>query len=158
MRMIVAVGQNFEIGKGNDLPWKCPADLQLFKELTHGFTVIMGRKTAESLGRPLLGRRNVMLTHGSEAPSGFHVASLARCLREFPNSWVIGGGVVYEAMLPHVDEIWISHIDTSVPAADAFFPFEKMRQMGFEAVATTHEYAGDGYFPAFKQIVYRKLK
>lgn len=93
MRMIVAVGQNFEIGKGNDLPWKCPADLQLFKELTHGFTVIMGRKTAESLGRPLPGRRNVMLTHGGEAPSGFHVASLARCLREFPNSWVIGAAL-----------------------------------------------------------------
>lgn len=158
MRMIVAVGQNFEIGKENELPWKCPADLKLFKELTHGFTVIMGRNTAESLGRALPGRRNVMLTHGSEAPQGFHVASLERCLREFPNGWVIGGGIVYDVMLPHVEEIWISHVDTSVPAADTFFPFEKMRQMGFEAVEVIYEHAGDVFSPAFKQIVYRKLK
>lgn len=158
MRMIVAVGRNFEIGKGNDLPWKCPADLRLFKELTNGFTVIMGRKTAESLGRALPGRRNVMLTHGSEAPAGFEAASIERCLREFPNAWVIGGGVVYEAMLPYVDEIWVSHIDTTVPDADTFFPFEAMCLRGFEEVDTIHENAGDGDSPAFKQIVYRKFK
>lgn len=158
MRMIVAVGHNFEIGKGNDLPWKCPADLRLFKELTHGFTVIMGRKTAESLKGALPNRRNVMLTQSNAALKGFHSASVDRCLREFPNAWVIGGGAVYEAMLPHVDEIWISHIDTSVPGADAFFPIAAMHQQGFEAIDKANEFAGDGNAPAFKQIVYRKLK
>lgn len=158
MRMIAAVGRNFEIGKGNDLPWKCPADLRLFKELTHGFTVIMGRNTAESLGCTLPGRRNVMLTRGSESPEGFHMADVARCLREFPNAWIIGGGLVYEAMLPYVDEVWLSHIDVDVPDADTFFPFEAMRQAGFEAIDIANEFSGDENSPAFKQIVYRKLK
>ena len=76
MRMIAAVGRNFEIGRGNELPWKCSADLRLFRELTHGFTVIMGRKTAQSLGKPLPGRRNVMLTRsqGIEVPQGIQSA------------------------------------------------------------------------------------
>lgn len=97
MRMIAAVGRNFEIGRGNDLPWKCPAELSLFRQLTHGFTVIMGRKTAESLGKALPGRRNVMLTRSPAvvAPQGIQNASVERCLREFPNAWVIGGAVVY---------------------------------------------------------------
>ncbi|MER0138861.1 dihydrofolate reductase, partial [Klebsiella quasipneumoniae] len=91
MRMIAAVGRNFEIGRGNDLPWKCPAELSLFRQLTHGFTVIMGRKTAESLGKALPGRRNVMLTRSPAvvAPQGIQNASVERCLREFPNAWVI---------------------------------------------------------------------
>ncbi|HGL3854512.1 TPA: dihydrofolate reductase [Klebsiella aerogenes] len=160
MRMIAAVGRNFEIGRGNDLPWKCPADLRLFKELTHGFTVIMGRKTAESLGQALPGRRNVMLTRSPEVetPQGIQIATLERCLREFPNAWVIGGGAVYEAMLPYVSEIWLSHINVAVPDADAFFPFEAMRQFGFEGIDTVNEYAGDDKSPSFKQIVYRNLK
>lgn len=160
MRMIAAVGRNFEIGRGNELPWKCSADLRLFRELTHGFTVIMGRKTAQSLGKPLPGRRNVMLTRsqGIEVPQGIQSASVERCLREFPNAWVIGGAVVYEVMLPHVTEIWLSHVNVEVPDADAFFPFEAMRQMGFEAVDTANEFAGDEKSPSFKQIVYRKLK
>ncbi|MFQ0210229.1 dihydrofolate reductase, partial [Klebsiella pneumoniae] len=72
--------------------------------------------------------------------------------------WVIGGAVVYEVMLPHVTEIWLSHVNVEVPDADAFFPFEAMRQMGFEAVDTANEFAGDEKSPSFKQIVYRKLK
>ena len=160
MRMIAAVGRNFEIGRGNDLPWKCPAELSLFRQLTHGFTVIMGRKTAESLGKALPGRRNVMLTRSPAvvAPQGIQNASVERCLREFPNAWVIGGAVVYDVMLPHVTEIWLSHINIEVPDADAFFPFEAMRQMGFEAVDKVNEFAGDENSPSFKQIVYRKLK
>lgn len=160
MRMIAAVGRNFEIGRGNELPWKCSADLRLFRELTHGFTVIMGRKTAQSLGKPLPGRRNVMLTRsqGIEIPQGIQSASVERCLREFPNAWVIGGSAVYEAMLSHVTEVWLSHINVEVPDADAFFPFEAMRQMGFEAVDVVNEFIGDDNSPSFKQIVYRKMK
>jgi dihydrofolate reductase len=158
--MIAAVGRNFEIGRGNNLPWKCPADLRLFRELTHGFTVIMGRKTAESLGKALPGRRNVMLTRSSdiEVPQGIQFASVERCLREFPNAWVIGGAAVYEAMLPYVTEIWLSHINVEAPDADTFFPFEAMRQMGFEAIDTANRFVGDDNSPSFKQIVYRKLK
>lgn len=134
MRMIAAVGRNFEIGRGNELPWKCSADLRLFRELTHGFTVIMGRKTAQSLGKPLPGRRNVMLTRsqGIEVPQGIQSASVERCLREFPNAWVIGGSAVYEAMLSHVTEVWLSHINVEVPDADAFFPLKRCVRWGLK--------------------------
>lgn len=156
MKMIVAIGRNNEIGRANDLPWKCSADLRLFKELTHGFTVIMGRKTAESLGRPLPGRKNIVLTRGTEAPEGFHVASVERSLREYPNAWVIGGGEIYKAFLPHVSEVWVSHIDTSVPDADIFFPFADLEAAGFVHHELISEHAGDDESPSFKQIIYRK--
>ena len=158
MKMIVAVGRDFEIGRDNDLPWKCPADLRLFKQLTHGFVVVMGRKTAESIGRPLPGRKNIVLTRGDQAPEGFQVASVERCLREFPNAWVIGGGEIYKALLPHVSEVWISHIDVSVKGADTFFPFADLVAAGFTEREIVAEYDGGEQSPSFKQIVYRKHK
>ncbi|HHT4259174.1 TPA: dihydrofolate reductase [Klebsiella variicola] len=161
MKMIAAVGRNFEIGRGNALPWHCPSDLKLFKELTHGFIVVMGWNTALSLGKPLAGRKNVVLTRKLEdgRPAGFwHSATFDECQRKFPNGWVIGGAKTYELLLPFVDEVWISHIDIEVKGADSFFPFEMMRQLGFEAVEVSAECSSEGVYPGFKQIVYRKLK
>lgn len=65
MKMIAAVGRNYEIGRGNELPWRCPSELKLFRELTTNATVVMGRKTMESLKRPLPERHNVVLTRSS---------------------------------------------------------------------------------------------
>ncbi|MDO2421157.1 dihydrofolate reductase (plasmid) [Klebsiella pneumoniae] len=65
MKMIAAVGRNYEIGIGNELPWRCPTDLKLFKQLTKNATVVMGRKTMESLKRPLPERHNLVLTRSS---------------------------------------------------------------------------------------------
>jgi len=158
--MIAAVGRNFEIGHNNGLPWKCPKDLVLFKQLTHGFPVMMGIKTANSLRRPLEGRKNIVLIRrfNLHIPFGFHMATLHEALRRYQHGWVIGGGVIYEALLPHVNEIWLTHIDIEAQEADTFFPFEAMEKLGFKPVETMVDFAGDENNPPFKQIVYRLSK
>ena len=79
MKMIAAVGRNYEIGIGNELPWRCPTDLKLFKQLTKNATVVMGRKTMESLKRPLPERHNLVLTRSrGYIPNGFYPAGIGR--------------------------------------------------------------------------------
>lgn len=159
--MIAAVGRNFEIGKGNALPWHCPADLKRFKELTEGSVVMMGKNTAISLGRPLPNRKNVVLTRQKFTRrvvmvDGFGISlSLNTAARLFPDAWVVGGAQIYSALLPHVNEIWLSHIDIDVPGADTFFPFEDMRVLGFQAIEEVVRHPGDEHSPSFKQILYK---
>ncbi|HGH5398641.1 TPA: dihydrofolate reductase [Raoultella planticola] len=159
--MIAAVGRNFEIGKGNSLPWHCPADLKRFKELTEGCVVMMGKNTAISLGKPLPNRKNVVLTRHSPAEriqlvDGFSLSlRLDSAISIFSEAWVIGGAQIYSCMLPYVNEIWLSHVDIDVPGADAFFPFEEMRILGFQAVEEVVRHPGDQHSPAFKQILYK---
>ncbi|SNS92547.1 dihydrofolate reductase [Geodermatophilus pulveris] len=107
------------IGAGGRLPWHLPEDLRLFRELTTGGTVVMGRRTWESLparSRPLPGRRNVVLTtdpawaaDGAERAGGVGEV-LAR--RNGGDLWVIGGGRVYTAFLPHADRVVVTDVDT----------------------------------------------
>src|SRR3989337_2870163 len=103
--LVAAVAANGVIGSGGKLPWRLPEDLRHFKELTLGHPVIMGRRTWESLGGPLRGRENIVVTRsrGYDAP-GAHVpasldAALALCTGE-PVAFVIGGGELYAAALP----------------------------------------------------------
>jgi dihydrofolate reductase len=109
------------IGAGGRLPWHLPEDLRLFRELTTGSTVVMGRRTWDSLPerfRPLPGRRNVVLTtdpswaaDGAERVGGVEDV-LARA--DGGNLWVIGGGRVYAAFLPHADRVVVTDVDTAV--------------------------------------------
>lgn len=127
--LIAALDRRRAIGRGNALPWRLPDDLKRFKTLTLGRPVLMGRRTAESLGRALPGRENLVLTRSGRVPfSGMRaVASLADAFAaalaaEAPELCVIGGGEVYALALPQADALHLTHVDTEVEGADAFFP------------------------------------
>ena len=126
--LIAALDRNFAIGRGNALPWHLPDDLRRFKALTLGKPVLMGRKTAESLGRALPKRRNLVLTRSGRAPfEGMQaVASLDEAIAlaagEAGELCVIGGGEVYALLLPLADVLHLTEVDTEVTDADAFFP------------------------------------
>jgi dihydrofolate reductase len=117
--LIWAQARDGVIGAGGQLPWRLPEDLALFRELTTGSTVVMGRRTWESLPerfRPLPGRTNVVLTSDPEwSAEGAHRAGdVAEVLDAHSTVWVIGGGVVYAAFLPHADRLVVTDVDTQV--------------------------------------------
>lgn len=127
--LIAAMDRNRAIGRDNALPWHLPDDLRRFKALTLGKPVLMGRRTAESLGRALPGRRNLVLTRGGRVPfEGMEpFASLDEVVetaRGLPAGelCVIGGGDVFTLTLPIATRLYLTYIDTVVEGADAFFP------------------------------------
>jgi len=127
--LVAAMDRNRAIGRDNDLPWRLPDDLKRFKALTLGKPVLMGRRTAESIGRALPGRRNLVLTRGGRSPvEGMQpVASLGQALDAARSSGadelcVIGGAEVYALALPRATRLLATLIDTRVEGADAFFP------------------------------------
>lgn len=127
--LIAALDRNRAIGRDNDLPWRLPDDLKRFKALTLGKPVLMGRKTAQSLGRALPGRLNLVLTRSGQVPfDGMQaVASLDDAMRVAAAAGatslcVIGGGEVYAQCLPMATQLHLTHVDTVVDGADAFFP------------------------------------
>lgn len=127
--LVAALDRNFAIGRGNALPWQLPDDLRRFKALTLGKPVLMGRRTAESLGRALPGRRNLVLTRSGHAPfDGMEaVASLEVALRRVqdagdPELCVIGGGDVFALALPLAQRMHLTWVHTAVEGADAHFP------------------------------------
>ncbi len=127
--LIVAMDRNQAIGKGNELPWRLSDDLKRFKALTLGKPILMGRKTADSLGRALPGRSNLVLTRSGRVPfDGMRaVASVEEARRIALASGaeelcVIGGAEIYALTLPLADRLHLTHVDTVVEDADAFFP------------------------------------
>jgi dihydrofolate reductase len=127
LTLVAALDRNRAIGRDNTLPWHLPDDLKRFKALTMGKPVLMGRRTAESLGRALPGRRNLVLTRSGRAPfPGMEVfdsldAALATLAGDH-EVMVIGGGELYRQLLPRADRMHLTHVDVAVDAADAFFP------------------------------------
>lgn len=124
--LIAALDRNRAIGLDGDLPWRLPDDLKRFKALTRGRIVLMGRKTAESLGRALPERRNLVLTRAGRVPfAGMEpVPSLeaAQSICAGEPLMVIGGGEIYAMTLPLASRLHLTHVDTEVADADAHFP------------------------------------
>ena len=124
--LVAALDRGFAIGRGNELPWKLPDDLKRFKALTLGKPVLMGRKTAESLGRALPGRRNLVLTRSGRAPFDRMetVSSLDEAIASVQGEalMVIGGGDIYALALPLATHLYLTHVDATTDGADAFFP------------------------------------
>jgi len=124
--LVAALDRANAIGRGNDLPWRLPDDLKRFKAVTLGKPVLMGRKTALSLGRALPGRRNLVLTRSGQVPfDGMEpVASLEAALGQVGEGelMVIGGGEIFAMTLPIAHSLLLTHVDTVVEDADAFFP------------------------------------
>ena len=124
--LIAAVARNGAIGKNNQLLIHLPGDLPRFKKLTLGCPVIMGRKTWDSIGRPLPQRRNIVITRNAswQADGAEAAASLAAALASVagePKAFVIGGAQIYAQSLPLADELLLTEIDADFDG-DAFFP------------------------------------
>lgn len=132
LTIVAALAGNGVIGRDGALPWHLPDDLRRFKSLTLGRPVLMGRRTFESIGRPLPGRRNLVLTRGGAAlPPGVDridsvPAALALCAAE-PELCVIGGADVYRQVLPLATHLELTRVDTTLDG-DAYFPPLQMAQ------------------------------
>ena len=123
---VVAMARNRVIGKNNKLPWHFSSDLKHFKELTTGSTVIMGRKTFESIGKPLPNRENFVLSRtqsGSPAPHLYFFNSIETALKnvQTENAFIIGGADLYGQTIDLVDGIYLTRIDADYDG-DAHYP------------------------------------
>lgn len=152
LALIAALDRRRAIGRGNALPWHLPDDLKRFKRLTLGHAVVMGRRTAQSIGRALPGRRNLVLTRSNRAPfpDQTSVRSLdeARALVGDGTLFVIGGGEVYALALPTADRLHLTWVDTAVADADAFFPEIDMSR--WREVKTEMHQADERHAHAFR--------
>jgi len=127
VHLVAAMDRQRAIGRGNALPWRLPDDLKRFKALTLGKPLLMGRKTAESLGRALPGRENLVLTGSGRVPfEGMRaVGSIEEAMALSAGAealMVVGGGEVYTLTLPMASVMHLTLVDTAVEAADAWFP------------------------------------
>ena len=131
--IIVAIADNNAIGRDNALLWHISEDLKFFKRTTSGCPVIMGRRTFESIGRPLPKRTNIVVSRGFDAPEGVVVVpSLDEAYKaaygavssdvENPRCFVIGGGQIYAQALELADRLIVTHVHTVIEDADTFFP------------------------------------
>jgi len=126
LSLIVATDQENGIGKNNQLLWHLPNDLKFFKKTTSGHTVIMGRKTFDSIGKPLPNRRNLIITRKEDLKiEGVEIFNsledaLKACIKE-EQTFIIGGGEIYREALPFVDHIYLTKVHHQFNA-DTFFP------------------------------------
>lgn len=124
INLIVAHGSNNEIGYNNQLLWSLPTDLKRFKEITTGHTVVMGRKTFQSIGRPLPNRENIVLSKGNFKAEGVKVIDSIEPILKWATDreiYIIGGETIYKAFLPYADRLFITMVEGYFKA-DAYFP------------------------------------
>lgn len=135
INIIVAVADDWAIGRDGDMPWHISADMKFFKAKTMGGSLIMGRRTWESIGsKPLPGRENIVVSarlaeegldfENSEKTSAIAVDSLEKALETASRSeiFVMGGGMIYRQAIDIADRLIVTHVHTLVPDADTFFP------------------------------------
>ncbi|HJU38454.1 MAG TPA: dihydrofolate reductase [Tahibacter sp.] len=148
--LVAAVDRQLAIGRRGDMPWHLPDDLRRFKRLTLDKPVLMGRKTALSIGRALPGRRNLVLSRAGHAPYDGQTTvrnlEQAVALAGIEELMVIGGGEIYALALPLASRLYLTHVDCAADDADTFFPaFDRSqwRVVAREAHAADarHEYA-----------------
>jgi dihydrofolate reductase len=152
LTLVVAYARNGVIGRDGGLPWHLPGDMQHFKDVTGGGTVLMGRKTYMSIPekfRPLPGRRNIVLSaSGASAPGAEVFSGLESALVAAPDAFVIGGGTVYDELLPLADAIWATEIDANVEG-DTYFP--PLEPAAWVAVSTSEPQSENGFTYIFKR-------
>ncbi|MGP8214354.1 MAG: dihydrofolate reductase [Bacteroidia bacterium] len=140
--LVAAAAENNVIGKNNALPWRMPADMKFFKNLTMGHTVIMGRKTYESMGKPLPGRKNIIITRNKKftAKDCIVLSSFSEisehCKAE-SEIFVIGGAEIYQQFIHNADKIYLTRIHHNF-TGDSYFP---------DIQADEWEQTGFSYFP-----------
>lgn len=148
--IIAAMDRNRLIGEGNRLPWRLPADLRRFKALTMGKPIVMGRRTHESIGKALPGRRNIVLSRDPDfrAPGCEVVASLEDALElcaDVDELMIIGGAQLYAEALPRADRMHLTLLDAKF-SGDAWFPAYDRRQWR-ETSREDHDAGSDSRFP-----------
>lgn len=154
--MIAAIGRNNELGKGNDLIFHFHNDMVFFRKTTTGSTVVMGRKTFESLPKVLPNRRNIVIsTNQNLEIEGAEVcSSIEEAMKLFENDekvFIIGGGKIYSEFLGYADEMYLTEVDAECNDADTFFPvFDKSKWN--RSVLAEHNENGIDY----KHILYTK--
>lgn len=160
--LVAALDRRHGIGRDNALPWHLPDDLKRFKALTLGKPVLMGRKTAESLGRALPKRRNLVLTRsgtvpfdGMEAVVSLDEALVLAARDDASELCVIGGGEIYAMTLPRATRLHLTHVDTVVDDCDAYFPVVDPAQ--WRAVAREAHAADDRHAFAFEFVDYARM-
>lgn len=133
LSLIVAMSENNVIGRNGEMPWHISADLRRFKQLTMGHFIVMGRKTFDSIGRCLPGRKSVIITRqsdlvfsGANADESLFVSnSLDAALSlvaDDSEAFVIGGGQIYSTALPRATRVYLTRVHTTIPDGDTFFP------------------------------------
>ena len=141
------------------MPWHLPDDLRRFKALTLGHAMLMGRRTAESLGRALPGRRNLVLTRSGRVPfAGMErVAGLdeALALADGGTLMVIGGGEVFALALPRAQRMHLTHVDAEVEGADAWFP--AFDELDWRVTGRTRHPADARHAYAFEDVDYERM-
>jgi dihydrofolate reductase len=145
---IAAMAQNRAIGAGNALPWNLPEDLKFFKESTRGKTLLMGRKTYASIGRPLPYRRTLVLSRSATPIPGVEVIggldAIARLMPDGGELWICGGAEIYAQTLAWWDEVLLTRVKRTVEG-DAFFPkFEHLMILS-EVVREAREFTIERY-------------
>ena len=156
--LIAAMDRNRLIGNRNRLPWHLPADLAHFKQVTMGKPVIMGRKTYESIGKPLPGRTNIVITRSADFQAeGVQIAHSLKQALEYAAGedevMVIGGSSIYELALPEADRLYITYVDHSYQG-DAWFPdfdLEPWRVVSSEAHAADERNSTDYRFVTYER-------
>jgi len=158
--LIVAMDERGGIGLKDQVPWRLPADLKRFKALTMGHHLIVGRKTYESIGRPLPGRTMIIVTRRkdysaegclvvSSVPQALHLAKE----RGETEAFIGGGGMIYAQALPHADRIYLTRVHTQVEA-DVFFP--PWDKIGWQVVHQEQLTAAEGGDLASSFMVYER--
>lgn len=157
--MIVAMAENRAIGKDNELLWHLPKDFKHFKAVTMGKPILMGRKTYESIGKPLPGRKNIVITRDTHfaAEGVVIVHSIDAALeesKEFDDVMVIGGASFYEQMLPEVTTLYVTVVHQHFDA-DAFFPEIKADE--WRMVEQVRHEADEKHAYPFSFITYQRV-
>ena len=124
--IIAAMDRNYLIGNNNQLPWHLPADFAHFKSVTMGKPIVMGRKTFESIGKPLPGRTNIVLSRNPETKFDGVVcvtsfAEAVAVVADAEELMIIGGSAIYEMLLPQTDRMYLTYVDAEF-TGDAWFP------------------------------------
>ena len=151
LSIIVAVADNGVIGSGNQLPWRLPDDLKRFKALSLGKPIVMGRKTYDSIGRPLPGRLNVVISRrpGLEIPGCTVVTSIDEAIaaaQPAPEVVIVGGADIYRQVLPQVQIIHLTRVHANV-AGDVLFP--QLQEHEWREVAKEYHPADERHAHAF---------
>lgn len=149
--LIAAIGKKRELGRGNKLLFLIPEDMKLFKEKTLGHAIIMGRKTYESIGRPLPNRTNIVITRDSKyriPDSSVKVVHSMEEAIEFGKTiekvelFVIGGAEIYKLAMPYADKMYLTLVNKEVKDADAFFPeYDEFTKVLYERMSRDKNYS-----------------
>jgi dihydrofolate reductase len=157
LSLIAAMASNRVIGNKGDIPWKIPGEQKMFKNITLGHTVIMGRKTYESLGKPLPERTNIVITRQKDyqAPGCTVVhdlaAAIAACAPDEQEAFICGGGQLYHESLSMADKIYLTVIPREI-AGDTYFP-----EIGETDFTITTAEDIDGIEP-YRFYIYRRIR